>query len=573
MPCLPPNVRDLQNTTLPANYLLQIIDVIDVGHSLHSLLEAATALAPVRRLYVERSQDEQPIFPKAMLKLTLTDGTQEVQAMEYKLIPVLSMNTPLGLKILVKSPRILRGVLILEPHNIEILRGPLPELRGKDIIEEVTRRLKARLGMPARQDGIEHTPATMMNTSEELKTEYITQPYNLNCTERSSDIGHIETSNSIRGERSDAANSASFPGKCLDRKTSDIANSDGRCGSGARTCLIFPKRNLSTGLGLSSLVEDGDNQSRKRRNIGFIQGLQSQTFGGLTDLDDDLSTPLKQNNLDGAVDRQASGTAMDRRENSNECTILETKYKVEAGNLKLEPKSTLKNYDNLGKSINLVANTEDKMKSVSTRPLALIDPSTKASLLSNKPLTESKRSLILSGLAHGEFDDSKARKKGVILSLSDLKHAMSLEWQPSNGEKIFVKASIFRLSQLKLTSSKGYRLIAYLTDNCCATSANLHPSASMTSEVPVLLGLNHMEMIAIQKAEGNVRKHFWRLRDRIVNVEALLELDITSVVSTASLLPHKGTTTDINKDETFRNSESTVMLWAPLVTGYEKMSL
>lgn len=100
---LPPNVCDLQNTTLHANYLLQIVDVVDVGYSLHSLLEAATALAPVRRLYVERSQDEQPIFPRAMLKLTLTDGTQEVQAMEYKLIQVLSMNTPLGLKVRVKA--------------------------------------------------------------------------------------------------------------------------------------------------------------------------------------------------------------------------------------------------------------------------------------------------------------------------------------------------------------------------------------------------------------------------------------------------------------------------------------
>ncbi|RUS25152.1 hypothetical protein BC938DRAFT_472554 [Jimgerdemannia flammicorona] len=153
---LPPNTQALHKVTLPGTYLLNVTDLVDIGVSLHSLLQVATATPPpVRHVYREGTPaTDQLKFPRAMLKLTLTDGVQDVQAMEYKPLPALSMNSLLGLKvrsrhvfdaILVKAPRVLRGVMLLEPDNVEIFGGAVPELYGSDLAAEVTRRLKPRL--------------------------------------------------------------------------------------------------------------------------------------------------------------------------------------------------------------------------------------------------------------------------------------------------------------------------------------------------------------------------------------------------------------------------------------------
>ncbi|RUO95875.1 hypothetical protein BC936DRAFT_143027 [Jimgerdemannia flammicorona] len=149
------------------------------------------------------------------------------------------------------------------------------------------------------------------------------------------------------------------------------------------------------------------------------------------------------------------------------------------------------------------------------------------------------------------------------------------------------QASITRLGQLKLTPTKGYMLVAYVTDGSgveqCSTS-NLAVVA--TSEIPVLLGnkivtelmeLNHTELIAIKKTEGDksVGRYFGRLRDKVVGVEALLELDITSVTSVTPAILRKsfnGIRTKTALGETASRDSIETPVWAPLVVGYEKTS-
>lgn len=79
---------------------------------------------------------------KRMLLLHLTDGCQSIQAMEYLPIGHLHLDLIPGTKILIKGPvECRRGVILLRPHNVELLGGEVSDLVQTNAPENVLARI------------------------------------------------------------------------------------------------------------------------------------------------------------------------------------------------------------------------------------------------------------------------------------------------------------------------------------------------------------------------------------------------------------------------------------------------
>ncbi|EKX30880.1 hypothetical protein GUITHDRAFT_51889, partial [Guillardia theta CCMP2712] len=66
-----------------------------------------------------------------MLKLLLTDGTENICGLELNEIRDLSVNSPAGVKVLVKDFEMRRGVALFGPHNLCVLGGMCSDLEKK----------------------------------------------------------------------------------------------------------------------------------------------------------------------------------------------------------------------------------------------------------------------------------------------------------------------------------------------------------------------------------------------------------------------------------------------------------
>lgn len=107
---------------------------------------------------------------KRVLQLTLTDGVQYVEAMEYKPIDVLNINLTPGIKIRLSGPiTIRRGRLMLEEHNIRILGGEVEGLLITNAAENV---LASALKLP-----LNNTPNTidmkLLTVEQETESEFV----------------------------------------------------------------------------------------------------------------------------------------------------------------------------------------------------------------------------------------------------------------------------------------------------------------------------------------------------------------------------------------------------------------
>lgn len=149
----------------PPGAFLQIQEIMDVGVSKNSLLEAVCEKEDyeqrgIRPSYIpsEDNDDDddgddgekethtepgerKPKVPRKMLKLTLTDGCIRIKAIELVPIPQLNAELSIGTKVLVKGGRILKpiGVLCLHPADIQVLGGS-PEQYNQQTLKTRLRR-------------------------------------------------------------------------------------------------------------------------------------------------------------------------------------------------------------------------------------------------------------------------------------------------------------------------------------------------------------------------------------------------------------------------------------------------
>ncbi|KAG5841362.1 hypothetical protein ANANG_G00198720 [Anguilla anguilla] len=110
--------------------------------------------------------------PTRVLMLQLTDGVQDLEALEYRPVPALSADLPPGTKLLLQGALECRlGVLLLTPANVRVLGGEVEELR--DVLSQ-TRVLARVLGLPEEDQqavqarGAEPGPRDVGVSDEEL---------------------------------------------------------------------------------------------------------------------------------------------------------------------------------------------------------------------------------------------------------------------------------------------------------------------------------------------------------------------------------------------------------------------
>ncbi|CAI9568545.1 unnamed protein product, partial [Staurois parvus] len=126
-PVLPTGILDSLKFELNGFYATQIDSLVDVSLPAYSQLQNIRGRGNGNDQVTAKTQVTQQPWeakPTRMLMLQLTDGTQNVQGMEYQPLPALHVGLPPGTKILLQGTISCRlGVLLLKPDNVKVLGG------------------------------------------------------------------------------------------------------------------------------------------------------------------------------------------------------------------------------------------------------------------------------------------------------------------------------------------------------------------------------------------------------------------------------------------------------------------
>ncbi|XP_036383853.1 recQ-mediated genome instability protein 1 [Megalops cyprinoides] len=148
-PMLPAHLSQALKAELSGSYCLQVDSLLDVSQPAYVQLQQWRGVDRTNEqvsAVTQASQRPWEATPTRMLMLKVTDGVQDLEAMEYRPIPALSASLPPGTKILVQGTVACRlGVLLLKPENVRVLGGEVEELKGQNFQGRVLCRV---LGLP-----------------------------------------------------------------------------------------------------------------------------------------------------------------------------------------------------------------------------------------------------------------------------------------------------------------------------------------------------------------------------------------------------------------------------------------
>lgn len=145
IPILPPNLSLQKKIILNGIYSLQMLQIMDISTSKYLQMQKIRNSKGLSNLMVDEQYRDQSELrnntTKRLLQLLLTDGVQEIKAIEYKPVKSLHFNLPPGTKIKIIGPiTARRGQLLLEEKNVHILGGEIEELLIENAVENVLAR-------------------------------------------------------------------------------------------------------------------------------------------------------------------------------------------------------------------------------------------------------------------------------------------------------------------------------------------------------------------------------------------------------------------------------------------------
>ncbi|KAJ0174843.1 hypothetical protein K1T71_009951 [Dendrolimus kikuchii] len=150
---LPPNLQRQAKTVLTDRYVVQINAAIDIG------TPAYQQYLKLQKINMENvdatTKFEDKIANHRMIKLFLTDGVQEITAIEYKPMRNLTCDITPGCKILIKGPvDCRRGTILLTENNVELLGGEVSDFAETNSLAGL---LSSKLGLPTLQESEHNT--------------------------------------------------------------------------------------------------------------------------------------------------------------------------------------------------------------------------------------------------------------------------------------------------------------------------------------------------------------------------------------------------------------------------------
>lgn len=131
-PVLPSGISETEKMELNGCYCLQVDSLLDVSQPAYSQLQrlrGSDCSNDEVTAVTQATQRPWEARPTRMLMLQITDGVQNLEGIEYRPIPALSVNLPPGTKLQVMGTVMVRlGVLLLKPENVRVLGGEVEEL-------------------------------------------------------------------------------------------------------------------------------------------------------------------------------------------------------------------------------------------------------------------------------------------------------------------------------------------------------------------------------------------------------------------------------------------------------------
>ncbi|XP_063625690.1 recQ-mediated genome instability protein 1-like [Cydia splendana] len=144
---LPANLKSQQKTVLNGRFALQINAAVDIGTPAYQQYMKLQKVNTENLEATTKFEDKVPNH--RMIKLYLTDGVQEISAIEYRPMRNLSCDITPGCKVLIKGPiESRRGVLLLTESSIELLGGEVQEIAVPNSLAGL---LSSKLGLPMTQ--------------------------------------------------------------------------------------------------------------------------------------------------------------------------------------------------------------------------------------------------------------------------------------------------------------------------------------------------------------------------------------------------------------------------------------
>lgn len=213
LPSLPPSLKDHKKLVFNGNYCLQVMYIVDISRPKHWQLSKIRN-ANILTNAIEKDKDITD--SKRVLQLTLTDGVQEVDAIEYQFIPTLNLNLTPGIKIRLVGPiTVRRGKIMLETRNVKVLGGEVEEILVSNATENI---LARHLGFPENPN-----PATVnIETPNSISEDSF--PSRANNT-----VMQSKTNNSFNRNTNStisASNIAEIRGSVLSRNTQSLDDID-----------------------------------------------------------------------------------------------------------------------------------------------------------------------------------------------------------------------------------------------------------------------------------------------------------------------------------------------------------
>ncbi|XP_043462371.1 uncharacterized protein LOC122498616 [Leptopilina heterotoma] len=140
--CLPKNLIEKKSTILNGCYILQMEKMYDISTSKYKQLNKIRDVNVENLKATKEDKSEIPeIKNKRMYELFLSDGLQEIKAIEYKTIDLFNNILLPGNKVKLIGPiTCRRGIILLEKRNIAILGGEVEDLLIENSVENIMAR-------------------------------------------------------------------------------------------------------------------------------------------------------------------------------------------------------------------------------------------------------------------------------------------------------------------------------------------------------------------------------------------------------------------------------------------------
>ncbi|CAG9818447.1 unnamed protein product [Phaedon cochleariae] len=204
IPCLPPDLSSKIKHTLNGIYSLQVMQIVDISKPKLWQLQRI-------RNGIPKNLEQEVESSKRALLITLSDGVQEIEAMEFKPIKCLNLNLSPGIKVRLMGPMELRrGRIMLQEQNIKILGGEVDSLIVPNAAENI---LAKHFNLPLNpkpaiiQESIFTADTTVLNQTDDAPRSHsrtlneisshniVNQVLPFNQTNRIVNAGYTESGN------------------------------------------------------------------------------------------------------------------------------------------------------------------------------------------------------------------------------------------------------------------------------------------------------------------------------------------------------------------------------------------